>query len=164
MDRPKIKLRFDKIDLTIEAISILGLVLVFGLILSSYQALPETLPSHYDFNGRPDRFSSKSIIWFLPAIALVTYIGLTILSRFPHIYNYPYDITIDNAERQYRNSAMMIRVLKTLIVFQLLYIAFVKIKIGLGELSELGVLFIPITLILILGVVGMFAYRGFKLR
>ena len=164
MDRPKVKLRLDKIDLTIEGINILGLLLIFGLILSSYQALPETVPSHYDLNGRPDAFSSKSIIWFLPTMALVLYLGLTVLSRFPHIYNYPYDITIYNAKRQYKNSAMMIRVLKTLIVFLLLYITYSKIRIGLGELGGLDPLFIPMTLILILGTVGIFAYRGFKLR
>jgi uncharacterized membrane protein len=164
MDRPRIKLELSKIDLIIETIGALGLILTLILIVTNYQDLPEIIPRHYDLNGKPDGFSSKSTIWFLPTVTLIMYIGLTILSRFPHIYNYPYNITVDNAERQYKNSAMMIRLLKMLLAFQFLYMTYAKIKIGLGEFDGLGILFTPVTLIVILGTIGVFSYRGFRLR
>jgi uncharacterized membrane protein len=164
MDKPKINLKLSKIDLTIETIGFLGIIFTMGLILACYQDLPRTLPRHYDLRGNPDGFGSKSIIWFLMTLNLAMYIGLTILTRFPHIYNYPYNITSDNAERQYKNSAMMLRVLKTLLVFQFLYLILAKIKIGLGESYGLGTLFTPITLIIMIGILGAFTYRGFRLR
>jgi uncharacterized membrane protein len=162
MTRPKIKLELNKIDWAIEFIGLLGILLILFLLAMNYGSLPETLPQHFNASGKVDKYGPKTFIFLLPGIALVTYIGLTVLSRFPHIFNYPFQITNENAERQYKNGALMIRFVKALLIVQFLYITFSQIKIGLGQQDGLSSLFLPITLTALLITVIFFIYRGYK--
>ena len=156
--------RLSKIDWTLELVCGLFILGTLILILTNYNTLPDILPRHFGFLGKPDGFGSKDGIWFLPTAKIIGYIGLTILGRHPKSFNYPYEITVDNAEIQYRNSALMIRSVKTIIVVIFSYLTFAKINIGLGNQDELGILFTPISLTSLLGTVIYFTYKGFKLR
>ena len=59
---------------------------------------------------------TRGFIWVILFIGLIQWIGLSILERYPHVYNYLY-FTEENAEWQYKNTIMMINVLKKPIVF-----------------------------------------------
>ena len=116
MSRPRIKFQTTKTDWFLEAIGLLGIIFTVVLVISSYNDLPETIPRHFNAKGQPDGFSGKSILFTLPAVTIVTYLIMTIGLRFPHIFNYPFEITEENAERQYKNLTLMVRVLKTFTV------------------------------------------------
>jgi hypothetical protein len=94
----------------------------------------------------------------------VTYIILTVGLRFPHIFNYPFEITEENAERKYRNATQMVRVIKTFLVIIFGYLTYATIKNGLGEMQGLGIWFTPTTLVSVLGTIGYFIYQAFRLR
>jgi uncharacterized membrane protein len=115
-NRLKIKLDFTPTDKVFE---MLGWTLVLGvgvLAITNYTNLPDTIPVHYNVEGQADRFGEKSGILVLPLISTIIFVGLTILNKFPHIFNYPTDITADNALRQYTNATRLIRYLKIIIV------------------------------------------------
>lgn len=164
MERPKIKIEPGKIDLTLETIGVLGLMVTFLLLILNYNDLPEIMPGHFNAAGQPDGFGNKAIIWALPGVALALYILLTIVLRYPHVFNYPMEITAENAERQYRNAVMMVRVLKTIMVVIFSYLTYAVIQNGLGKIDGLGILFLPLSLTLVLGTIGIFIYRGNRLR
>jgi uncharacterized membrane protein len=130
----------------------------------SYNHLPDTIPRHYNFVGQPDGYSGKSIIFILPALTIVIYLLMTIGPRFPHIFNYPFQLTDENAERQYRNMTFMIRTLKIIIIVIFGYLTYATIQNGLGKMQGLGTWFTPVTLLLLLGTVVYFTYKGFRLR
>jgi len=108
-----------KIELTIgdwflEAVGAVALVLSFALVARSYNDLPAIIPKHFGISGQADGFGDKTILWSLPIIGLIAYLGLTIGTRFPQLINYPFEITPENEVRQYKNAVAMTRFLKQL--------------------------------------------------
>jgi len=164
MQKPILRIQTTPLGWLLEIVSMVGLALMFYLVLSNYASLPEVLPQHYTAAGEPDRVGSKSIIWLMPALAVVLYALITFLSRFPHVFNYPYTITASNAAAQYSNALMMVRTVKTIVIFQFLYITYMKIQIGVGTATGLGAYFLPVTIVILIGTILFFVIRGFKLQ
>lgn len=148
-ERPKLKLELTKID---KAVEIMGWLLIcadWTLVINTYKSLPNIIPTHYNGAGLADGFGDKSMIFTLPLVATVLFVGLTILNRFPHIFNYPTDITANNALRQYTNATRLIRYLKVIFVVIFGLISYQTIKHEDGQTGGLGVWFLPLTLGLI---------------
>ena len=144
--RPKIKLQLKQTDKILE---IVGWVSVFGiwaLTLTNYSILPEIIPIHFNGAGKADRFGNKTHIFVLPIISTLLFIGLTILNKRPHVFNYPSQITKENALRQYTNATRMMRVLKLVIVLLFGLIVFKTIENVNGHADGLGTWFLPFTI------------------
>ena len=161
-ERPKIKLELTTADKTFEIIGWLLVISVWGLTITNYANLPETILTHYNGAGQADRFGGKATILTLPLIATVLFVGLTILNKFPHIFNYPTNITQDNALRQY--ATRMIRYLKLIIVVIFGLIEFKTIQIANGQADGLGIWFLPMTLGLIFIPLIYFVVKLFKAK
>lgn len=164
MTRPKIRIQPTKTDWTLDVIGLIGIIFTVGITMASYNDLPDSIPRHFNAVGQPDGYSGKSILFILPAVTLVTYLVMTIGLKFPHIFNYPIEITEENAERQYRNASLMMRLLKTIIVIVFGYLTYATVQTGLGEMQGLGTWFTPVTLVSLFGTVGYFIYQTFRLR
>ena len=121
MDKsPKIELQLNQTDKILE---IIGWIAVFGirvLTVANYLELPEIIPTHYNEAGEADGFGNKSNILALPIISTLLFIGLTILNKRPHVFNYPSEITKENALFQYTNATRMIRFLKIIVMIIML--------------------------------------------
>ncbi|WP_296382064.1 DUF1648 domain-containing protein [Winogradskyella sp.] len=138
-NRPILKVPFQTIDIVIELASITILILMWIHLIIEYGNLPESVTSHFNGAGQPDDYSNKVILWFLPTLAAVLYIGLFILSRFPHLHNYMVNITEENALKQYRFSTRLLRVINFLCALMFAYINY-KIIIGAkNNVSNLGI-------------------------
>ena len=160
--RPKIKLEHTRSDKILE---IIGGVLIFAiwvLVLVSYPSLPESIPTHYNGTGEADAFGSKSSIFGLPIVATVLFIGLSILNRHPHTFNYPSEITEKNARYQYQNSTRMLRYLKLVIVIIFGMATYLTIRSAHQETANLGNWFLPLTLGLIFIPVLYFLIRAYR--
>ena len=148
-ERQKIKLELTTIDKTLEILGWISILAIWILTITNYTNLPDIIPIHYNGAGQADGFGGKGNILTLPLISTVLYIGMTILNKFPHIFNYPTDITKDNALRQYTNATRMIRYLKLIIVVIFGAIVLQTIRNVNGQISGLGVWFLPLILGLI---------------
>ncbi|PKQ65956.1 DUF1648 domain-containing protein [Raineya orbicola] len=148
-ERPKLKLELTTFDKMLEILGWASILAIWGLTIINYSNLPDTIPIHYNGAGQADGFGGKKTILTLPLIATVLFIGMTILNKFPHIFNYPTNITQDNALRQYTNATRLIRYLKFIIVIIFGLIAFKTIQNPNGQADGLGVWFLPMTLGLI---------------
>lgn len=144
--RPRIKLITTLGDIILELIGYLSLFTLWYLVTINYYKLPETIPVHYNAAGNADNFGGKETILALPIIATILFIGMTILNRFPHIFNYPVRITEENAFRQYENASCMIRYLKFIVVVIFGVITFKAIPNSAGTSDGLGEWFFPLTL------------------
>jgi uncharacterized membrane protein len=148
-ERPKLKIQLTPTDQVFELIGwgvLLALWIWTGM---SYSSLPDSIPTHFNAAGEADGFGKKASIIGLPLIATLLYIGLTLLNRFPHIFNFPTPITPDNALKQYTNATRMIRFLKLILVVVFAGISFQTIQQANGKANGLGVWFLPLTLVLI---------------
>jgi uncharacterized membrane protein len=145
-ERPKLNINLTSSDKVLEMIGWAAILAIWVLIITSYSTLPATIPTHYNSQGIADGFGEKGSILALPIIATILFIGMTILSKFPHTFNYPTDVTANNALKLYTNATKVIRILKLVIVVIFELIILQTIRNVKGEASGLGVWFLPLTL------------------
>jgi uncharacterized membrane protein len=126
--RPKLKLTLSKGDILLEMLAVSLLLICWILSIYGYYTLPDSIPVHFDMTGKVTRFGSKFNIFFMPLIATILLIGVSILNKYPHIFNYPSPITPQNAEKQYRTASRLIRWLKFIMVALFLFIDIVIIQ------------------------------------
>ena len=145
-DRPRIKLKLTITDKLIEFLAFLGLVILWMLTFSGYSNLPEIIPTHFNGSGEVDAYGSKDTLFALPIIATVLFTGLTILNKFPHLFSYPTEITLENAEKQYYIAAKLMRFLKLVVIIIFTLIVYKTQETVTGKSEGLGTWFLPLTL------------------
>ena len=163
-ERPKLKIQLSPMDQVLELLGwgvLLALWIWTGTI---YSSLPDTIPTHFNAAGEADGFGRKVSIVGLPLIATLLYIGLTLLNRVPHIFNFPTPVTPDNALRQYTNATRMIRYLKLILVLVFAGISFQTIQQANGTGEGLGLWFLPLTLVLIFMPLLYFVVKSFQTK
>jgi uncharacterized membrane protein len=108
--QPKIPLQvsfLDKILIGVGAAIIVATWIYIGWI---YKQLPDIVPTHYNFKGEVDGYGGKSTLIVLQVVATLLFVGLHMLNKFPHIFNYPVKITPENATIQYQLATRLLRV------------------------------------------------------
>jgi uncharacterized membrane protein len=159
--RPKMQIPLQPFDYVLEALGLLSLVLMIGLSVYHYNDLPATIPTHFGADGQPDQTGSKTTLWILPVLSVIIFSLMTILSRFPHNFNYMVNITPENAERQYTMATRLIRFMKMLAILIFTFITWRTIQISGGAATGLGtgLLILPV---LILGLTVYYVYQSFS--
>ena len=162
--RPKLKLELTPVDKTAEIVGWVTIVVVWVMTMTNYQNLPDIIPIHYNATGNADGFGGKITILFLPLISTILYIGMTIINRFPHVFNYPTAITNENALKQYTTATRLIRYLKLimLVIFGLLTLK--TIQHANEQDQGLGIWFLPFTLSLMVIPLIYFALKSYKTK
>jgi len=163
-ERPKLKIQLTPNDKVLELLGWGVLVALWGWTGTSYSSLPDTIPTHFNAAGEADGFGRKEFIVSLPVVASLLYIGLTVLNRFPHSFNFPTPITQDNALRQYTNATRMIRYLKLILVLVFAGISYQTIQQANGTGEGLGLWFLPLTLVLIFVPLIYFVIKSFQTK
>ena len=144
--RPRMKLILSPTDKLVEVFGYILLVLLWVYTLLHYRGLPDTIPVHYGLAGEPDRYGGKGNLLGLPVVTTVLFAGLTILNRFPHLFNYPSDISEENAFKLYTGATRLIRYLKLMIVIIFGFIIVQTVRVSEGLTSGLGLWFLLIVL------------------
>ncbi len=115
-DRPKLIVRPTLFDHFIEWLGYALLAATFIWAGSMYFTLPDTIPVHFNIKGEADAYGGKLHILALPFVSAVLLVGMTMLNRYPWVFNYPVKISSDNAPRHYTAAVRLIRWLKLSIV------------------------------------------------
>lgn len=160
--RPRIKIELTRVDKMLELLGWLTLFFWWGIILYNYSNLPDIIPTHYNASGQVNGYGKKITIILLPIIGTVIFIGMTVLNKYPHIYNYPSNITEMNALTQYTYATKMIRYLKCAIVFIFFLIDLFTYLTAKGRTNGLGYLFLPFMLALFFIPTGYYIVKSFK--
>jgi uncharacterized membrane protein len=87
---------------TLEAIGLVALAILFWVTWAAVDGpnpLPDRIPTHFDLAGLPNAWGPPVTLWFLPVMAVVLYIAMTVVSRFPSSFNYPARVTAENHAR-----------------------------------------------------------------
>lgn len=131
-------------------------------LLANFSDLPEAIPQHYNAYGKADGFGSKSNLFILAGIASILNIGLSILKKYPHRFNYPVEITKENEFRQYAIATRMFRFVKLILVLIFSSLIIKTILIAKGGSHELGFWFLPIALVCLIGSIAYFLILSFR--
>ena len=155
--RPKIRIQPEPFDYMIELLNLLVILCLILLPAYHYLKLPEIIPSHFDFAGKADNYAGKISIWALPAIGLFAFTGLSILQRYPQIFNYPFPVTKKNAPYLYRAAKRFLRLLKLIMSLLMLYLVYATIQYAYGVNNNFiliaTVAFVGLTIVLSIGLI-----------
>lgn len=151
--RPKLRIELTITDKAAELIAALMLIILWAIPLFAYSALPSIIPTHFNFAGEADGYGSRLTIFVLPVIGTFIFALLTILNNYPHIFNFPVQITPKNAMEQYAIATRFIRYFKAVImgIFAIIVTLTVKGTEGKGHgfwlwtiLLMFALIFIPL--------------------
>lgn len=160
--RPKISLKSNSFDKWIEAMGWLALLLMWGVTAWFFESLPEKIPTHFNAAGEPDAWGNKSFLFISPGISSLLFLLISLVSLYPHKFNYNIEITSENAAYQYANAVRMMRVMKLAMMLIFLFILVMTIRTALGKAEGLGWWFILAVFGLMLGPIVYFLNRSYR--
>ncbi len=160
--RPKLTIETSGFDKTLEALAIAGIISLWVVVLLKYSTLPERIPTHFNIKNEVDGYGAKDTIFILPIIGSVVFLLLSVINRFPHYFNYPIQITEENALRQYQLATRLIRLIKTGIGFTFLCIVFMTFEAIDGNRSLSGFLIIPMLIGFVFAPIIWYFIRVFR--
>lgn len=147
MTKPRINPPLRTTDILIEALAGICLAYMIIEIIVDYPGLTSEVPINFGADGRPDAWGSKTSLLILPLVAVILYAGLTVLNFYPHIFNYPVQITDKNATKQYQLAKSLIIALKFTTTGLFLYIQLQTINVAKSLQSGLGTSFLILVII-----------------
>ncbi len=162
--KPKLKLSLSNLEWVLLVISIFSMIFIWVYLLLNYGKLPQRVPTHTDFSGKINSWGDKGILFLLPILQTFLFFLLTIISRFPHKFNYTVKITDENAERQYRNSRTLMGWITLTISVVFSYIGWNTIQMAKNNSMRFGIWFIPVFLVVMFGIIGIYIYKMIKLK
>jgi uncharacterized membrane protein len=163
-ERPKLKIEPTLTDNVIEIIGLLVLITMWVWTILNFSKLPETIPIHYDSSGQVNNYGNKGMIFMLPTIATILFIGMKILNKYPQIHKYSVNITLLNAKEQYTNSIQIVRFINVAIIIVFSLITFQTIQTAIGKTNGLGTWFLPLVLGLIFIPLIFFIFKSLKIK
>ena len=132
-----------------KLIEIICWTLVIGIpvyLIVMWKNIPNEIPMHYDALGNVDRWGDKSELLILPIMTFLMCSFISVVERFPQIWNTGVKITEENKERVYRVLKNMIKITKLVTIADF---SFMTIHSLMGK--DLPIWFGPVFLILIFG-------------
>ena len=162
--QPVIEVPPSPTDMAVEALALIGMAFAVAIVMWAWPYLPDRIPSHFDFWGKPDGWGPKSTLWFLPGIAAFTYVMLTVVNLFPQVFNYPVAVTEENAPRQYAIATSAIRWLKLEIVWLIAYTEWASVRTALGRAHGLSPWFMPILLVVLFATIAMLLIKAYRAK
>lgn len=117
-------------------------------------SLPERVPTHFDSAGEANAWGSPNGIMFLPFLGVLIYSGLSLVSRFSSVFNYPVKVTPQNQERLQELTLQMVSYLKAEAIALFLLIEHQVLQAMRQGAGNFHAGFMPAFLVLILGTVG----------
>ncbi len=97
--------------------------------VTSWSAIPEQIPAHYNIPGEVDRWGNKAELLILPIIGGVFYLLLTVVSLFPKIWNVPTARNPENKAAVYSTAKTLLIVLKVEMISLFFYIFYVSSRV-----------------------------------
>nr|WP_319489549.1 DUF1648 domain-containing protein [uncultured Caproiciproducens sp.] len=162
MSRPKIELPYSRLEKLIQILSFFSLLVLIGLTVFSMIHLPGRIPTHFGASGRADGWGGKGSLLMLPVMAVILYVAMTILERFPWAYNYAVEITEENAAYQYKLGRQMLEWIKCIIIVIFLYLQWQTEQVARGLSAGLGAWFLPVSMLALFGGLGFGIYKMIK--
>lgn len=154
--RPKLQIPLSPLEKALNLLVAIAILFCLLLLAVSLGSLPDIIPTHFNVAGQPDGWGSKWTILLFPILALILGPALLFLSRFPQVFNYIWQITPENAARQYQLARQLIEWLAAEIVCLMAYIEWTIIQAARFNGQGLGAWFILVPIVTIFITLGIY--------
>jgi uncharacterized membrane protein len=149
-----------------KVLDLLGnVLLLMGIInlIIEWAYIPDTVPTHFNAGGEADGWGSKRNLWILLVVGFLIWFFLSILEKFPHLYNYLM-LTEENRERQYKNARLMMNIFKNETLVFFVYLSVKMTDAAKEGAGKIGFWDVPLFLAVVLGTMIFFLVRSIKLK
>ena len=148
-----------KLPFYLKIISFVLLIFIWDYIFINYRNLPLSVPIHFDWDGKPNFFVPRIMIWFLAGIATFIYLLIFYLTRNINspLLGIPQKIKDDTvkAERIVSVFHLIVMVILTVITYE-------SIAVGIGKYDAVSPVTNYLIVLLFIGVIAMMIY-SFKI-
>jgi uncharacterized membrane protein len=162
--RPVLQIPRTPLDTLLATLAVLGIIAAFAITAWGWLTLPAVIPTHYSISGVPNAYGSKGTLLIMPIVAACLYILLTFLSRYPHVYNYPWPITHENAPRQYHLARLLLRWITLEIVWMFCAIQWLIIQSARSYSASAILLVIPVIVIVLVITIILYVRAAARAR
>ena len=143
-----------------EVLALAGVLVMVGVVVLHYGALPQVIPTHFNGAGVADGWGPKSMVWILVGLGCVLYVTMTLASFFPSLISVPV-----SAERKAAALPLVIEMaewVKAEAVCMIAWICWMTMQVALGRSEGLGLWFLPVTMVGVFGTAGFYLWRIYK--
>lgn len=162
--RPVLTLSPSRLEIALRLAAALGILTFVYLLVQYFPALPARIPVHFNAAGQVDGWGSKHTLLFLFALTAVLLLGLTILRRYPHKFNYLYPITAQNAEKQYRLACELLAVLQVQVVWLFTYLGWRVMVSAQQNAGGVSMLLLPVIILVNVGTLVFYLVKSSHAR
>jgi uncharacterized membrane protein len=162
--RPRLIIPHTQLEVYCEIIAAATLIGFAAYLAAIWTKLPAQIPVHFNIMGQPDRWGSRNTHFSLFGVMAALYIGISILQRFPQIYNYPFGLTPQNVYRQYQLARQLLTLIKTEIVCLFCLVQWETVLAARERSHALGIWLIPVMLLAILGAIVHYFVQASKAK
>lgn len=159
---PKLKMEKTVFEHFFDWLGILSFAAIMIYLPIQWPSIPGTVPIHFNGSGEADGWGPKWMLFLLPFVGIILWIGMYLLEKQPHIHNY-LNLREDNIRAQYKNSQLLVNVMKNEVLIFFAYFTWTSVHIARGQEDWLGAWTMPVFLIIIFGSMGFFIVRSFRL-
>lgn len=163
-EKPIVNPPLSSTEIITEVIALIGLVLPIIYIASIWTTIPAIVPTHFGISGQANAWGGKESLLVLVGISFFIYIVLTVSIRFPQANNFPWPITEQNIEVQYKLVRLMLQMLKAEVIWIFAYINWISIQGAFDKGMDLGNSFLIVVLLSVFGTVGVYFWKAFRAR
>jgi len=157
MTRPKLKIEKCILDKTIEILSFLLIVFSAVVLGFYYNQLPERVLIDFNWPSKDENgFAAKGLLWTSPIICGIIVIAIYKLNQYPWVFNYPSEITEENAEYNYKMATKMLRIIGLIIALLCFVLTVTAILKGLGNTIRYEHYLMPLFPVLLIGIPVLF--------
>lgn len=116
------KLKKDKFEISMDCISLVSLIATAIFLILIWDKIPQEIPGHYNALGEVDKMTGKNSLLIVYFIGWVLFLTISILERFPKVWNTGVEVTEENRERVYRVLKHMLVTMKTFVAVLFSYL------------------------------------------
>ena len=157
----------------LELIALFVLVFTVYWVIANYAFLSETIPTHFDFQGIPDKWGSKNEILVFPIMGVFLYIVLTTLNIIVAVakdlrkyINLPSkrkaalsDVIVEELRIFLNRSLFALKVVTQGLVA---YLLFMSIEVAQGKVGDLGQWWLMFLLVILM-IIGYLLWKSYRL-
>ena len=144
-----------------ELIALVGLIFTVALVADFYSRLPERIATHFNGAGVANGFGTRSTLWVLVGISVLLYAMLSAINWVPRIVSLKRPLAPEQEKMVLAESMAMVGWIKVAVCWMFAYICLAMVRNGMGLQVGLGVWFLPVTLVAVFGICGVYLMRIF---
>lgn len=162
MKKPKLDIEKPTVAKAFDVLVIALFAAALVYLLVQWSQLPNRIPAHFGVDGEVDRYGSSMELLLLPIIGIVMWMGMWILEKYPHTYNY-LNLRPENVETQYRYGVLFMNVIKNFSTLLFVFLIWQMTDIALARIATLNMPIFITILALLFGSMGVYVYKVMKL-